>query len=151
MSYSDSTPTVSYGYDSTGRLKTRTDGSGITSYGYDQLNRLTSRVNSNGGGTIRYGYDPAGHQSSLTDSRGTTRYSYTPGGQLHSMTTAPATLVLGSLASNFATRARNRTSSPVSSTPAAGPPYLPGHEDASGLDPNQQRARRWSRGRGQSC
>ena len=94
VSYSDSTPTVSYSYDSTGRLKTRTDGSGTTSYGYDQLNRLTSRVNSNGGGTIRYGYDPAGHQSSLTDSRGTTRYSYTPGGQLHSMTTAPGTLVL---------------------------------------------------------
>ena len=94
VSYSDATPAVSYGYDPTGRLSSRTDASGTTSYGYDARNHLTSRANTNGGGTIGYGYDKAGQQVSLTDSRGTTRYTYSPAGLLASMTTAPGTLVL---------------------------------------------------------
>jgi RHS repeat-associated protein len=76
VNYSDSTPSVSYSYDTAGRVQTRTDASGITTYTYDPLGRLAARAHTAGGGTLTYGYDLAGNLTSETDANGTTTHSY---------------------------------------------------------------------------
>ncbi|WP_267545084.1 RHS repeat domain-containing protein [Arthrobacter sp. H14-L1] len=84
--YSDGTPALSYTYNGNGQVTTRTDASGTTTYGYDQLGRLTSRTNTAGGGTISYGYDKASNLTSTTDTRGTTTYAFDASGVPSSMT-----------------------------------------------------------------
>ncbi|WP_371793736.1 RHS repeat protein (plasmid) [Streptomyces sp. NBC_01471] len=96
VDYSDSTPDVIYVYDSFGRTRTRTDGTGTTTYGYDDLGKLTSRTATSDGGTISYAYaytyDKNGNQTSVTDARGTTTYAYDNGDKLtQAITDAPST------------------------------------------------------------
>ena len=56
VSYSDSTPAVSYSYDANGNRTTMTDGSGITTSSYDPFDELTSTTDG-AGATTSYGYD----------------------------------------------------------------------------------------------
>jgi RHS repeat-associated protein len=67
-SYSDGTPTVTYTYDTQGRLETMVDGIGTMTYGYDTADRVNSMVRPNNGGTpfsyswgFAYTYDAAGN------------------------------------------------------------------------------------------
>ena len=107
VSYSDSTPAVTYAYDSDGRRTSMSDGTGTTTYSYDSLGRLTSATDG-AGNTISYGYDLAGNLTSLaypggnTVTRGydaagrmtsvgdwlghTTRFSYDKAGDLTGIT-----------------------------------------------------------------
>lgn len=57
---------VSYGYDTAGRINSRVDPSGTTTYTYDQLGRLLTRKNTAGGGTITYTYDKASRLATST-------------------------------------------------------------------------------------
>jgi RHS repeat-associated protein len=57
--------TVSYAYDTAGRLAQVTDStSGATTYDYDNFDRLTSKTTPQG--TISYAYDAAGRRTSMT-------------------------------------------------------------------------------------
>lgn len=85
VSFSDSTPSVSYTYNDNGQTLTRVDTNGTTTYGYDQMGRLTSRVNTAGGGTISYAYDKASNLVSTTDSRGTTDYTFDDSGTMETL------------------------------------------------------------------
>jgi RHS repeat-associated protein len=64
-SYSDSTPTVSYAYDSLGQKTSMTDGTGTSSWTYNSLGEETSYTNGAGAG-VGYGYDLAGNGTSIT-------------------------------------------------------------------------------------
>ncbi|WP_409332947.1 RHS repeat domain-containing protein [Trujillonella humicola] len=75
MDYSDTTPDVSYTYDTAGRIATRTDATGTTAYAYDPLGRLTARNNPTGADPA-YSYDRTGNLASATNAAGTTTYSY---------------------------------------------------------------------------
>ncbi|WP_186760546.1 RHS repeat-associated core domain-containing protein [Arthrobacter alpinus] len=85
-SFSDTTHSIAYTYNTNGQTLTRTDGAGTTSYAYDQMGRLTSRTNTAGGGTISYGYDRASNLASTTDTRGTTTYAFDASGVPTSLT-----------------------------------------------------------------
>jgi RHS repeat-associated protein len=76
VDYTGTTPSVSYTYDTAGRVATRTDGSGVTTYTYDPLGRLASRINTAGGGLVSYTYDKVGNIATEVDTSGTTSYTY---------------------------------------------------------------------------
>jgi RHS repeat-associated protein len=63
--YSDTTPSVSYSYDSLGQRTQMVDGTGTTTYSYDSLGRVT-QVTDGAGSTVAYGYDLAGNLTALT-------------------------------------------------------------------------------------
>lgn len=60
--FSDTTPDISYSYDTIGRLSTLTDGAGIETYGYDTAGRVTNVTRGATGFT--YGYDSGGNVTS---------------------------------------------------------------------------------------
>ena len=106
--------TVNYSYDTVGRLKTLTDGTGqsIISYDYDSAGSLTKETNGNGTYTtyqydqqsqltqlinykadntvnskFEYAYDNLGRRTSMTTLEGTFQYGYDATGQLTSVVT----------------------------------------------------------------
>ncbi|QJB44053.1 putative Ig domain-containing protein [Dolichospermum flos-aquae] len=106
--------TVNYSYDTVGRLKTLTDGTGqsIISYDYDSAGRLTKETNGNGTYTtyqydlqsqltqlinykadntvnskFEYAYDNLGRRNSMTTLEGIFQYGYDATGQLTSVVT----------------------------------------------------------------
>jgi len=81
-SFSDSTPTVTNTYDSSGNLLTQSSSSGTRTNTYDQLSRMISTGNTAGGGTITYKYDKASNQTSSTDSFGTYTNTFDDSGVL---------------------------------------------------------------------
>jgi RHS repeat-associated protein len=89
--FSDSTPTVTNTYDTTGNLTKQVSGGGTITNTWDKLNQLITTVNSAGGDTETYGYDAAGHQTTLTDSRGTSTNAFDDSGVLLT-TTYPKSL-----------------------------------------------------------
>jgi RHS repeat-associated protein len=91
IAFSDGTPAISYDYNSSGYLRTRTDGSGTLTYTYDALDRLLERTATSGGGTLGYGYDATGNLTSSTNGQGSTAYTYDAANQLTSMTTPDGT------------------------------------------------------------
>ena len=93
VTYSDTTPSVSYTYDAAGRLHTRVDTTGTTTWNYDPLGRLTSRVSTSGGGTLSYGYDKSSNLAKATDGNGSTTYTYDARDLQSSMTTAKGTVL----------------------------------------------------------
>ena len=86
VAYSDGTPTVSYTYNSQGKVTQRVDGSGTTTYGYDDLGHLLSVASTATGTTVTYTYDKAGALASTADGNGTTSYGYDAAHLLTSMT-----------------------------------------------------------------
>jgi RHS repeat-associated protein len=76
VDYSDATASVTYTYDTAGRVHTRTDASGTTTYTYDPLGRLATRQHTAGGGVLQYEYDLTGNLVSETDGSGTTTHTY---------------------------------------------------------------------------
>ncbi|HET7327156.1 MAG TPA: RHS repeat-associated core domain-containing protein, partial [Nocardioidaceae bacterium] len=97
IGYSDTTPSVTYTYDTAGNTTSRTDGSGpaanTVDYGHDGLDRLTSRTASTGGGTIAYTYDDAGNLTGTSDAGGTTTYRYDTANQAVSQTTSAGAII----------------------------------------------------------
>jgi RHS repeat-associated protein len=84
--YSDSTPSVSYSYDSLGQRTQMVDGTGTTAYSYDSLGRLT-QVTDGAGSTVGYGYNLAGNLTSLIYPNGkAVTQAYNAAGQLSSVT-----------------------------------------------------------------
>ena len=65
VSYSDGTPSVSYGYDEDGQKTSMTDGTGTTTWTYDVFGDITSKTTGSGA-TVSYGYDNAGNQTSIS-------------------------------------------------------------------------------------
>ncbi len=65
VSYSDSTHSVSYGYDANGNRLSMVDGSGTSSYGYDVFDELISYENG-AGKTVSYAYDADGDTTGVT-------------------------------------------------------------------------------------
>lgn len=108
IDYSDTTPDVSFGYDSAGNRVSMTDGSGSVGYVYDNLDRLKSVTR---GATafsyvydvsgnvvsrsypdstlVGYGYDEDNRLASVSAGGATTSYGYDPAGRL-TQTTLPA-------------------------------------------------------------
>ena len=101
LNYSDSTPDVTFGYDSANRLTSVVDGAGTKTYGYDNANRLTSvtrgsdafayayndsdsltEVTYPGGTDVDYTYDDAERLLSLTRGGDTVDYDYDAAGNL---------------------------------------------------------------------
>ena len=101
ISYSDSTPSVSYTYDENGNRTEMTDGSGTTDYTYNNLDELTDSTegsnsfdytyNADGdvlsreypdGTTTNYSYDNNGNLSSASVGSNTTSYSHDAAGRL---------------------------------------------------------------------
>ncbi|HEU5478041.1 MAG TPA: RHS repeat-associated core domain-containing protein [Gaiellaceae bacterium] len=64
ISYSDSTPAVSYSYDANNNLTQMQDGAGTATYTYNPLNELTAATR--GSNTFSYIYDPAGNLTQTT-------------------------------------------------------------------------------------
>lgn len=64
VSYSDSTPTVTYTYNPDGTVATMADGTGTTTYSYDGQGNLTSEATPEG--TLSYTWDPAGNMTSMS-------------------------------------------------------------------------------------
>jgi RHS repeat-associated protein len=64
ISYSDSTPSLSYTYDADGNRTEMTDGTGTTKYTYNSRNKLTSVTSPEGDWS--YTYDPDGDVTSRT-------------------------------------------------------------------------------------
>jgi RHS repeat-associated protein len=84
ISYSDSTPAVSFTYDEDGNRKTMVDGGGTANYTYDNLNRLTSVAR--GSNTFSYAYDPTGNVTQRTYPDSTViNYGYDDDGRLQSV------------------------------------------------------------------
>jgi RHS repeat-associated protein len=71
ITYSDGTPTVTYGYDADGRKITMTDGTGTSTWNYNSLGQLTSYTDG-AGNEVSYGYDLDGNQTSVTYPDGNT-------------------------------------------------------------------------------
>jgi len=65
ISYSDSTPSVTYTYDANGNRVGVTDGTGTSSYVYDPFNELTSYENG-ASNTVYYSYDADGNTTGIT-------------------------------------------------------------------------------------
>ncbi|MFL5962076.1 MAG: DUF6531 domain-containing protein [Gaiellaceae bacterium] len=108
ISYSDSTPDVSFSYDPVGNRTQMTDGAGTIEYQRDNLNRLTSvargtssfsyayDINSNllsraypDGSQTTYTYDADNHMATASTGGKTTSYGYDSAGDLVT-TTLPA-------------------------------------------------------------
>lgn len=65
VTYSDgTTPKVTYAYDPTGRLLSRTDGTGTSTWSYDAFGDLITQTQGSGA-TVTYGYDAGGNQTSI--------------------------------------------------------------------------------------
>jgi RHS repeat-associated protein len=94
ISYSDSTPGVSFTYDSAGNTTQMTDGGGSQTYTYDAANRLTGVTR--GTNTFSYAYDVVGNVTSRTypDSTVTT-YGYDNDERLASATSGGVTTSYG--------------------------------------------------------
>ncbi|MFG3282142.1 FG-GAP-like repeat-containing protein [Streptomyces sp. NPDC048111] len=107
VTYSDGTPTVTYGYDDAGRITGVTDATGnriVTYNDDDRISTITSpgaanpfQYNWNTDGTLNYrsypdgrrttyGYDKDGRVKSQTTDSKTTGYGYDPAGSLTSVT-----------------------------------------------------------------
>lgn len=77
MTYSDSTPSVTFTYDDYNRVQTRTDGIGLTQYGYNANNRLTSVDGPWTDDTITYQHNGLGDLKTITPQGGQTiTYDY---------------------------------------------------------------------------
>ena len=94
VSYSDSTHSVSYGYDANGNRLSMVDGSGTSSYGYDVFDELISYENG-AGKTVSYAYDADGDTTGVTYPLGsgaswassdTVSYGYDDADELSSVT-----------------------------------------------------------------
>jgi len=84
--YSDSTPSVSWGYDPDGNVSSMTDGAGTVNDSYNQLDQLTQSTR--GSDTFAYTYDAVGRIASRIYPDATaTSYAYTDDGNLASATT----------------------------------------------------------------
>ncbi|RLG33490.1 hypothetical protein DRN97_04920 [Methanosarcinales archaeon] len=76
---------LSYSYDTIGRMTERVDSSGTTTYTYDNDDRLTS-VSYPWGDTVSYSYDGAGNRLTMVVNSGTPiQYSYNEDNQLLSI------------------------------------------------------------------
>lgn len=76
VTYSDSTPAVSFTWDELGRRTFQTDGTGKTTYSYDAFDRLQSvRAPS---GTIDYQWDAVGNLTSRKAANHTETYTWDP-------------------------------------------------------------------------
>ncbi|WP_433298897.1 RHS repeat-associated core domain-containing protein [Actinoplanes sp. CA-030573] len=65
VTYSDGkTPKVTYAYDPTGRMISRTDGTGTSTWKYDVFGDLVAQTQGSGA-TVTYGYDNGGNQTSI--------------------------------------------------------------------------------------
>jgi RHS repeat-associated protein len=104
ISYSDSTPNVTFVYDENGRRTQMTDGAGTESYDYDELNRLETVTRGSttfsysydlasnltqrtypGGAVVDATYDDDGHLDTIA-SNGITSYDYDAAGNLQTTT-----------------------------------------------------------------
>jgi RHS repeat-associated protein len=86
VSYSDTTPAVTYSYDGAGNRVEATDGAGQVSYTYDNLDRL--KTVARGADTFSYAYDAAGNVTTRSFPGGlTTQYGYDPVERMTSATT----------------------------------------------------------------
>jgi YD repeat-containing protein len=65
VSYSDSTPFVTYAYDANGNRVSMVEGTGTSSYGYDVFDGLTTDKNG-AGNDVCYGYDEDGRCEGVT-------------------------------------------------------------------------------------
>ncbi len=92
VSYSDSTPAVSYTYDANGNRKTMTDARGTTTYAYNAINQVTSA--SLGSTSFTYSYDQASQliRRTLPDGSAATQYAYDKDGRLKTVTSGTTTL-----------------------------------------------------------
>jgi RHS repeat-associated protein len=107
VTFSDSTPSVSYSYDGNSNRTQMVDGAGTQNYTYDTLNRVTAITRGSDSfgysyddasnvtlrtypdsASISYGYDNDERMSSVTRSSNTANYSYNPAG-LPTQTTLP--------------------------------------------------------------
>ncbi len=90
ITYSDTTPAVSLGYDNVGNRTSMADGSGSLSYVYDNLDRLKTLTR--GTNTFTYAYDVGGNITSRTypDNTGIT-YAYDEDNRLSGVTTGGVT------------------------------------------------------------
>lgn len=94
IGYSDTTPSVSYGYDPVGNRTSMTDGAGTVSYTYNNDNQLLSSTR--GSDTFSYTYDPVGNITSRTYPGGTnTGYTYNNNNELTGATSGGATTTYG--------------------------------------------------------
>jgi RHS repeat-associated protein len=85
LSYSDTTPGLTFSYDGNGNRTALTDGAGNQSYSYDALDRLTAV--SRGSDSFGYVYDVAGNLTSRTYPGGIqTTYTYDDDGRMASAT-----------------------------------------------------------------
>jgi RHS repeat-associated protein len=93
IAYTDSTPTVQFGYDPNGNRTSMTDGGGSATFSYDALNRLTGVTR--GSSSFAYVYDPAGNLTRDTYPDNTiVDYTYDDDGRL-------ATSVSGGLTTSY--------------------------------------------------
>jgi RHS repeat-associated protein len=91
ITYSDGTPTVSYGYNADGDATSVTDGTGTRTLSYNPAGELTSEAGP-GSGSFSYAYDPVGNLTSVTYPDGAAAsYTYNTDEQVASMTTGSAT------------------------------------------------------------
>ena len=94
ISYSDTTPSVQYGYDANGNRTSMQDGLGTETYSHDARDRLTSL--SRGGDTFSYSYNAADQVVQRTYPGGTvTDYTYDDDGRLTSAVAGGATTMYG--------------------------------------------------------
>lgn len=88
ITYSDATPTVSYGYDPNGDIASITDATGTRALSYDADGDLTKEAGP-GTGSFSYSYNSDGYITSRTYPDGTKlSYTYNTAGQVASMTDA---------------------------------------------------------------
>jgi RHS repeat-associated protein len=91
ITYSDGTPTVSYGYNADGDATSVTDGTGTRTLSYSPGGELTSEAGP-GSGSFSYAYDPDGNLTSVAYPDGAdASYTYNTDEQIASMTTGSAT------------------------------------------------------------
>jgi RHS repeat-associated protein len=94
ITYSDGTPTVTYGYDADGNVTSVTDGTGSRTFTYDADGELT-QATVPGSGSFSYSYDGDGQVTSRTYPDGTAiSYTYN-GNEVASMTSGTATTTYG--------------------------------------------------------
>lgn len=94
ISYSDSTPAVSFGYNADSLRTSMTDGSGSVSYTYNSRDRLTGVTR--GLDSFSYGYDSVGDVTSRTYPDGSSAtYSYDDDARLSSVTSSNQTTTYG--------------------------------------------------------
>jgi RHS repeat-associated protein len=104
LTYSDTTPNVTFVYDGNGNRTQTTDGSGTETYAYDYLNRLTTVTRGStvfsygydlanltqatypGSTAVTYGYDNDERLQSVTSGGVSTTYTYDPAGNLFTTT-----------------------------------------------------------------